>query len=72
MSIVFNPFTGNLDFTSVGGTGIQSIVAGDNISVDDTDPNNPIVSASGGSLLLGALYDPAATTGLLFGSQYVP
>lgn len=29
-----------------GGGGIQSIVAGTNISVDDTDPQNPIVSAS--------------------------
>lgn len=32
-----------------GGTGIvESIVAGDNITVDDTDPANPIVSATGG------------------------
>ena len=29
-----------------GGGGIESIVAGDNITVDDTDPLNPIVSAS--------------------------
>lgn len=72
MAITFNPFTGTFDFTSVGGTGIQSIVAGDNITVDDTDPNNPIVSATGGSILLAALYDPDADTGLLFGSQYVP
>lgn len=28
--------------------GIQSIVAGDNITVDDTDPLNPIVSSTGG------------------------
>lgn len=28
--------------------GIQSIVAGTNVTVDDTDPLNPIVSASGG------------------------
>lgn len=27
---------------------IQSIVAGTNVTVDDTDPANPIVSASGG------------------------
>lgn len=30
------------------GSGIQSIVAGTNVTVDDTDPLNPIVSASGG------------------------
>jgi hypothetical protein len=29
-------------------SGIESIVAGDNITIDDTDPLNPIVSASGG------------------------
>lgn len=29
------------------GDGIQSIVAGDNISVDNTDPQNPIVSSTG-------------------------
>ena len=31
-----------------GGTGIQSIQEGDNITVDATDPLNPIVSATGG------------------------
>src|SRR5690606_1073443 len=30
------------------GSGIQSIVPGVNIDVDDSDPLNPIVSASGG------------------------
>lgn len=29
-----------------GGGGIESIVAGDNITIDDTDPLNPIISAS--------------------------
>lgn len=29
-------------------TGIQSIVAGTNVTVDNTDPRNPIVSSSGG------------------------
>jgi len=34
---------------AVEGTGIvETIVAGDNITVDDTDPANPIVSATGG------------------------
>lgn len=31
---------------SSGGTGIESIVAGDNITIDNSDPQNPIVSAS--------------------------
>ena len=40
--------------------GIQSIVAGTNISVDDTDPLNPIVSATGGgSVTLQTAYDNA-------------
>ena len=30
------------------GGGIESIVAGDNITVDDSDPANPVVAASGG------------------------
>ena len=33
---------------SVPSGGVQSVVAGTNITVDDTDPANPIVSASGG------------------------
>lgn len=28
---------------------VQSVVAGSNVTVDDTDPKNPVVSASGGS-----------------------
>lgn len=31
-----------------GGDGIQSIIPGENISVDNTDPRNPIVSSTGG------------------------
>lgn len=31
------------------GDGVQSVVAGDGIDVDDTDPENPVVSATGGS-----------------------
>jgi nitrogen fixation protein len=34
--------------TNTGGGGVQSVVAGTNISVDNTDPANPIISASGG------------------------
>lgn len=35
--------------TNGGGEGIQSIQAGNNITVDSTDPQNPIVSSTGGS-----------------------
>jgi hypothetical protein len=40
-----------------GGGGIESVVAGDNISVDNTDPNNPIVSATGLVPYVGATSD---------------
>lgn len=33
---------------SSGGVGVTSVVAGTNVTVDNTDPQNPIVSASGG------------------------
>ncbi len=32
-------------------TGVQSVVAGANITVDNTDPQNPVVSSTGGSSL---------------------
>ena len=35
-----------------GGGGVQSIVPGDNISIDNTDPQNPVVSSTGGNLTL--------------------
>jgi len=35
-----------------GGGGVESVVAGTNITVDDTDPANPIVSATGSSSYL--------------------
>lgn len=34
-----------------GGGGIQSIIPGDNISVDNTDPQNPIISSTGGGTI---------------------
>lgn len=34
-----------------GGGGIQSVVAGTNVTVDDSDPLNPIVSSSGGGAI---------------------
>ena len=33
----------------LGSGGVESVVAGTNVTVDDTDPQNPIVSASSGS-----------------------
>jgi len=34
--------------SEVGGGGVQSVQAGTNVTVDNTDPQNPIVSATGG------------------------
>ncbi len=39
--------TGVSTSTSSGG-GVQSVVAGTNVTVDNTDPSNPIVSSTGG------------------------
>jgi len=41
VALGYNPYI-------VANGGIQSIVAGTNVTVDNTDPQNPIVSASGG------------------------
>lgn len=43
-------------------TAVQSIVAGTNISVDDTDPQNPVVSATGGFPVMDFIPDPASET----------
>lgn len=46
-----NKKTTTQDIANLGGGGggiVETIVAGSNITVDDTDPANPIVSASGG------------------------
>lgn len=40
-------------------TAVQSVVAGTNVTVDDTDPLNPIVNASGGG---GSSHDPVTVT----------
>lgn len=37
-----------VDVSELGTPGIQSIVAGTNVTVDDSDPLNPIINASGG------------------------
>jgi len=31
----------------LGSGGLESVIAGDNITIDDTDPQNPIISATG-------------------------
>lgn len=58
----------------VSASGVQSIVAGTNISVDDTDPANPIVSAAavgGGAFQPSDLYD-ASLSDLSDCSVYMP
>ena len=51
-----------------GGGGVQSVVAGTQISVDNTDPENPIVSSTGAPALIevanySALPDPTTVQG---------
>lgn len=43
--MVVGPIPGGGD----GGSGIQSVSAGDNVTVDDSDPQNPIISSAGTS-----------------------
>lgn len=38
----------NLNFTELYGSKLDSVVAGTNVTVDNTDPLNPIISSSGG------------------------
>lgn len=45
-----------------GGGGVQSIVAGTNVTVDNSDPQNPIVSASGGSGSDSTIYKADGST----------
>lgn len=46
-NVVMNAWAcGFFSSVSGGGTGIQSVVAGDGVAVDNTDPANPIVSAN--------------------------
>jgi hypothetical protein len=52
-----------IPYTPSSGGGVQSIVAGANITVDNTDPANPIVSSTGGDILnLQEVTDEGATT----------
>lgn len=43
--------TGTGDYIDVG-PGVQSVVAGSGVSVDSTDPQHPVVSASGSGAAL--------------------
>ena len=54
---------GTVDVT-VASSGVQSVVAGTNISVDNTDPNNPIVSSTSTTPSLQAVTAVGATTTL--------
>ena len=42
------PTAGTIASLGKADTALQSVVAGTNVTVDDTDPQNPIISASGG------------------------
>jgi len=46
--VTYNTTTKKYELGS-GGGGVQSVVAGTNITVDNTDPLNPIISSTGGS-----------------------
>lgn len=56
----FGMFSGS----SVGGSGIESISAGRNISIDNTDPSNPIISTTADDIIVVANYSalPDPTT----------
>ena len=53
---LYNTLRDKIDhrYASGGGGGIESIVAGTNITIDDTDPQNPIISATGGGSPAGS------------------
>jgi hypothetical protein len=55
--------------TSSSGNGVQSIVAGTNVTINNTDPANPIVSAAGGGGGGSATGLQTPVFGSLFGMQ---
>jgi hypothetical protein len=67
---------------NTGGSGVQSIVAGANISVDNTDPANPVVSSTTDDITVVANYSalpsPATVTGQFYwasaseGTRWLP
>lgn len=63
----------DLPYISLGG-GVESIVPGDGVGVDDTDPKNPIVSSTLGSIALSgrvADYASLPSSGLASGDAYL-
>lgn len=63
MAVKYDPILGKLREADTGGSGtgiVETIVAGSNISVDDTDPANPIVSVE--TLTLADISDVTAST----------
>ena len=54
----------NLNFTELYGSKLDSVVAGTNVTIDNTDPLNPIISSSGGGGTLDALTDVTIATPL--------
>jgi hypothetical protein len=54
----------NLNFTELYGSKLDSVVAGTNVTIDNTDPLNPIISSTGGggTLDLQDVTDNGATT----------
>lgn len=62
----------DLEYLASGG-GVESIVPGTGIDVDDTDPKNPLVSSTLGSIALSgrvATYTDLPTSGLSSGDAY--
>jgi len=53
----------NANFTELYGSKLDSVVAGTNVTIDNTDPLNPIISSSGGGTL-DALTDVTIATPL--------
>lgn len=64
--------SGWTEWAPLGG-GVESVVAGDGIAVDDTDPKNPVVSSTLGSIALSGrepTYAGLPSTGLSSGDAY--
>lgn len=52
----------NSNFTELYDTKLDSVVAGDNITIDNTDPLNPVINSTGGSSTLQEVTDNGNTT----------
>jgi len=53
-----------------GGSGVQSVVAGTNITVDNTDPQNPIVSSTADDIIVVANYSALPAPATVSGKFY--